>query len=205
VAALSALVLVGACASGRNKNSVAVISNQPPGVVLGKPLPSRPLAEADVEFVTGMIAHHAQAIVMARWAPSHNAGPSMLIMCEKVVVAQGDEINAMSTWLKDHGKPVPEDPIMHAGMAGMQHAMMPGMLSEEQMKQLDAARGSEFDRLFLTFMIQHHQGAIAMVDKLLGSYGGAQDDFIYKLASDIWADQMAEIQRMQKALDASGK
>jgi uncharacterized protein (DUF305 family) len=81
---------------------------------------------------------------------------------------------------------------------------MPGMLTEEQMAQLDRARGTEFDRLFLTFMIQHHEGALTMVDNLLGSMGGAADDFIYKIASDTFADQGSEIGRMQMMLEAMG-
>jgi uncharacterized protein (DUF305 family) len=84
-------------------------------------------------------------------------------------------------------------------MDGMQHEMlMPGMLSDEQMKQLDAARGGEFDRLFLRFMIQHHNGAITMVNELFASPGAGQDEFVFKFASDVYADQGTEIDRMQK-------
>jgi uncharacterized protein (DUF305 family) len=200
---LGALVLAGGCSSA-SRRPANVISNQPPGVTLGKPMPTRPIAQADVDFMTGMIDHHAQAIVMARWCPTHGASASLRILCERIIVAQGDEIKLMSTWLSDHGKPVPQDPVVHAGMTGMNHMLMPGMLTDEQMKQLDAARDAEFDRLFLTFMIQHHQGAIAMVDTLFKSYGAGQDDLVYKVASDVWADQMAEIERMQKMLAANG-
>ena len=202
-AALGALVLASACSSAAKKQA-NVISNQPPGVTIGKPLPARAISQADVDFMTGMISHHAQAIVMSGWCPSHGGSASLKILCERIIVAQKDEIGLMSGFLSDHGKPVPQDPVKHAGMAGMDHALMPGMLTDEQMKQLDAARNGEFERLFLTFMIQHHQGAIAMVDKLLASYGAAQDDFVYKVASDVWADQMAEIKRMQLMLDALG-
>ena len=88
-------------------------------------------------------------------------------------------------------------------MGGQEHEMlMPGMLSPEQMAQLDRARGTEFDRLFLTFMIQHHEGALLMVEDLFASYGGGADDLIYKIASDTFADQGSEIDRMQKMLDA---
>jgi uncharacterized protein (DUF305 family) len=200
--AIGALVLAAGCAA--KKTQTAAISNQPPGVVIGKPLPTRAVSQPDVDFMTGMIGHHAQAIVMAGWCPSHGGSASLKILCERIIVAQKDEIGLMSTWLSDHGKPVPQDPVMHAGMAGMNHELHPGMLTDEQMKQLDAARNGEFERLFLTFMIQHHQGAIAMVDKLLASYGAAQDDLVYKVASDVWADQMAEIKRMQLMLDALG-
>jgi uncharacterized protein (DUF305 family) len=88
-------------------------------------------------------------------------------------------------------------------MGGVTHDMlMPGMLTEEQMTQLERARGAEFDRLFLTFMIQHHEGALTMVDQLFASHGGGVDDFIYKIASDTFADQGSEIDRMQRMLDA---
>src|SRR5262245_15600380 len=112
-AALGALILVCACSSGSHR-SANIISNQPPGVTLGKPLPTRPIAQADVDFMTGMIDHHAQAIVMAKWCPSHEASASLKILCERIIVAQTDEIKAMSTWLADHGKPVPQDPTAHA-------------------------------------------------------------------------------------------
>ena len=92
---------------------------------------------------------------------------------------------------------------MKMNMAGMEHyVMMPGMLTDEQMKQLDAARGVEFDRLFLTFMMQHHRGAITMVDKLLNTPVAAQDEIVFKFANDVQADQTTEIDRMQQMLDA---
>lgn len=162
-----------------------------------------PYTAADVQFVTGMISHHAQAIIMAGWAPTHGAGKSLSILCERIINAQSDEIALMQQWLKDRNQPVPEaKPLpMKMMMNGVEHEMlMPGMLSDEQMKQLDAARGAEFDRLFLTFMIQHHQGAITMVEQLLASPGAAQDDFMYKFQADVYADQGTEIERMQKML-----
>ena len=106
---------------------------------------------------------------MANWAPTHGAGKSVSILCERIINAQTDEITLMQSWLKDRKLPVPEaKPLpMKMMMNGKEMDMlMPGMLSDEQMKQLDAARGTEFDRLFLTFMIQHHKGAMAMVDQL---------------------------------------
>lgn len=159
--------------------------------------------DADVHFMSGMISHHAQAVVMAGWARSHGASPSVRALCERIVVAQQDEIAFMQQWLKDRGLPVPEaDPKGHT-MQGMDHPMlMPGMLTPEQMTQLDQAREVEFDRLFLTFMIQHHQGAVAMVEQLMGSYGAAQDDKVFKFAADVNADQTTEIDRMYEMLAA---
>jgi uncharacterized protein (DUF305 family) len=164
-----------------------------------------PYTEADIHFMSGMISHHAQAIVMARWAPTHGASPSVRTLCERIINAQTDEIALMQQWLRDRRQPVP-DPSpngMKMTMGGMEHVMlMPGMLSDAQMKQLDAARGTEFDRLFLTFMIQHHNGAVTMVKELFDSYGAGQDLLVFKFASDVNIDQTTEIARMEKMLVA---
>lgn len=156
---------------------------------------------ADVHFLAGMIGHHAQAIQMAGWAASHGANPSVRVLCERIVVAQNDEIAFAQRWLREHGEYVPPaDPRGHI-MQGMDHPMlMPGMLTPEQMAQLDSARGTEFDRLFLTFMIQHHQGAITMVQQLLAVPGAAQDGPIFRFASDVNVDQTTEINRMNLML-----
>ena len=157
---------------------------------------------ADVQFVSGMIGHHAQAIQMAGWAPSHGASPSVRVLCERIVVAQNDEIAFAQRWLREHNEVVPPaDPRGHV-MPGMDHPMlMPGMLTPEQMAQLDAARGREFDRLFLKGMIQHHQGALTMVAQLLAAPGAAQDGPIFRFAADVNADQTTEIDRMTRMLD----
>ena len=160
-----------------------------------------PFNAADIHFISGMIHHHAQAIVMAKWAPTHGASKSVGVLCERIINAQTDEIALMSTWLRDRKQPVPEPTAgpMKMMMDGMEHEMlMPGMLSDAQLKQLDESRGAEFDRLFLTFMIQHHQGAITMVNELFDSPGAGQDEFVYKFASDVYADQGTEIDRMKK-------
>lgn len=165
----------------------------------------RPYTAADVHFMSGMIGHHAQAIVMAGWAPSHGASPSVRTLCDRIINAQRDEIVTMQQWLRDRQQPVPEASAkgMKMVMDGVEHEMlMPGMLTEEQMKQLDAARGKEFDHLFLTFMIQHHKGAVQMVKELFDTYGAAQDDLVFKFASDVNVDQTTEIARMEKMLVA---
>src|SRR5207249_3407246 len=110
-----------------------------------------------------MTHHHAQATVMSKWAPTHGASPAVLRLTQRIINAQTDEIAMMSRWLADRNQAVPEPnpagQVMQMG--GETHTMlMPGMLTDEQMTQLDAARGPEFDRLFLTFMIQHHRGAV---------------------------------------------
>ena len=162
-----------------------------------------PYTEADVHFMSGMIGHHAQAIVMSRWAPTHGASPSVLTLASRIINAQQDEIVTMQRWLRDRQKPVQEATPggMTMVMDGMEHTMlMPGMLTETQMKQLDAARGPEFDRLFLTFMMQHHRGAVSMVKDLFGTYGAGQDETVFKFASDVNVDQTTEIARMEKLL-----
>ena len=164
-----------------------------------------PYTAADIRFMTGMVGHHAQAIAMARMAPTHGASGSIQTLAGRIINAQTDEIVLMQQWLVDRRQPIPDPNTMGMKMSmnGMEHVMlMPGMLSEEQMKQLDAARGAEFDRLFLTFMIQHHRGALTMVKELFGSYGAAQDLMVFKFASDANVDQTTEIARMQKMLDA---
>jgi uncharacterized protein (DUF305 family) len=163
------------------------------------------VSPADVEFVTGMIGHHAQALVMSAFAPTNGASPSIRTLAARIINAQKDEIANMQRWLRDRGRPVPEvdaGGAMHT-MHGMDHSMhMPGMLTAEQLKELEQARGPQFDRLFLTYMIQHHQGAVTMVHELFAMDGAAQDDLIFKLASDIQVDQITEIARMQQMLDA---
>ena len=151
--------------------------------------------------MSAMIGHHAQAIQIARWAPTHGASPSLQILAGRVINAQRDEIALMQQWLRDHQQVVPEVDSTGTMLGHHGHDMrMPGMLTDDQMAQLDQARGKEFDRLFLTFMIQHHQGAVTMVKDLFGSHGAALDDTVFKLASDISADQSTEIDRMQQML-----
>jgi uncharacterized protein (DUF305 family) len=165
----------------------------------------QPYSDADIDFMTGMIPHHAQAVIMAGWAPSHGARADIDILCERIVVGQSDEIRSMQTWLGDRGLPVPDakSTRMKMKMNGVEHDMlMPGMLTDEEMAELDKARGAEFDRLFLIGMIKHHQGAIDMVNDLFKAYGAAQDDTIYKFASDVFADQSIEIGVMQKMLES---
>ncbi len=175
----------------------STVHQTPPG------LGQFPYSDADVEFMAGMIPHHAQAVIMAGWAPTHGARKDVAILCERIVVGQRDEIATMQQWLSDRGQKVPNATSTRHKMKmnGVEHEMlMPGMMSDEQMAALDKASGPEFDRLFLEGMIRHHQGAIDMVDKLFKSYGAAQDEVIYRFASDVYADQSTEIARMQKML-----
>ena len=167
-----------------------------------------PYSQADIDFMTGMIPHHAQAVLIAGWAGTHGARPDVRVLCERMVVGQRDEIATMRTWLRDRGQRVPDANATHHRMKmnGVEHYMlMPGMLSAAELAQLDKARNSEWDRLFLTFMMRHHEGALKMVDDLFESYGALQDEDIYKFASDMYADQMIEIERMEKLLETISK
>jgi uncharacterized protein (DUF305 family) len=160
---------------------------------------------ADVHFMTGMIGHHAQALVMAGLAPTHGASPQLRTLCARIINAQNDEIAIMQRWLRDRGQPVPEVHISGTTMTvtGPAHAMhMPGMLTQAQLRELDQARGTDFDRLFLQFMIQHHQGAVTMVHDLFATDGAGQDLLSFKIASDIQVDQTTEIARMERMLEA---
>lgn len=162
-----------------------------------------PYTAGDVRFMSGMIHHHAQAIVMAKMAPSHGASPAVRTLCDRIINAQQDEITAMQRWLRDRNQTVPEATAgaMTMVMNGMVHDMlMPGMLSEAQMKSLDDARGAAFDRKFLSGMIQHHKGAVSMVSDLFNTYGAAQDELTFKFASDVQVDQTTEINRMERML-----
>ncbi len=175
---------------------------------------------ADVEFMQGMIGHHAQAVTMARWCPSHTDNAQLKVYCDKVARSQLDEIDLMQTWLRDRGETVPDpndphamhmmhdmpmdssmkmDSTMKMDMSGHE-MLMPGMLTAEQMAQLEQARGTEFDRLFLTGMIRHHEGALTMVAKLFDSPGAGQTPEIFGFATGVDADQRAEIERMQRML-----
>ena len=159
---------------------------------------------ADLSFISGMIPHHAQAVKMAAWVPTHGGSPALQRFAERILVAQTDEIAMMRNWLGKQGAPVPAADATHMVMEhdGMSHAMlMPGMLTDQELAQLDAARGNAFDRLFLKFMIRHHQGAITMVNELFASHGAAQDEFVFRFASDVFADQTTEIEFLQLLLD----
>lgn len=180
-----------------------------------------PYTKADIDFMTGMIHHHAQAIYISRWAESHGASAEVQRLTARIINAQADEITLMQTWLKDRLQPVPvvdstgqvtmpggggHDAHAHAGhdMSAMGGAMMPGMLTDAQLKQLDAARGEEYDRLFLTFMILHHRGAVTMVKQLFTSDGAGQDETVFKFANDVEVDQSTEIKRMFTMMLARG-
>ncbi len=158
------------------------------------------VSEADVDFMSGMIGHHAQALVMSAFAPTHGASALVRTLAARITNAQKDEIALMQMWLRDRDRPVPQVGDTGHMMGGMDHDMMPGMLTPAQLEELGDAHGTTFDRAFLTYMIQHHQGAVTMVHELFATDGAAQDELIFKLASDVQVDQITEIARMQQML-----
>ena len=213
--------------------------------------------QADIDFMTDMISHHAQALIMSNLAPKNGASHSVQTLASRIHNAQQDEIATMQKWLRDRGQPVPEvhidglilmvhmeeessemdhgmmdhdamghdamgheemghgdhdDDMMHTesdmessdhhmSAHSMHHHDMPGMLTQEQLEELAAATGREFDRKFLSFMIEHHEGAVFMVNELFESDGAANDNEIFDLASDIHVEQITEINRMKLMLE----
>lgn len=197
--------------------------------------------DADVDFMTGMIGHHAQALIMSDLAPKNNASPAVQRLAARIINAQKDEIATMQRWLRDRNQPVPivniDDLILtitmempeeemgegmdmehdtnhemnhdmsgqdmdHSAMGhhGMDHSNMPGMLTQEQLNELGRISGEEFDRKFLLYMIDHHQGAVIMSDTLFDTDGAALDEQAFRLAADIKVDQETEIERMKLML-----
>lgn len=172
---------------------------------------------ADVDFVQGMILHHAQAVVMSDWAPSRADQSNFLTICKRIALSQRDEITLMQHWLQARHLAVPDPLHMldhHSGpvhdsspmnMPGMDMGahpmMMSGMLTAAQMQQLEASRGKTFERLYLSGMIRHHQGALDMVAALFNAPGSGQQSELFNFATDIDAGQRAEMARMQSMLN----
>lgn len=197
--------------------------------------------QADVDFMTDMIVHHAQAVIMSRLAPDNNASRAVQTLAARIINAQEGEIATMQKWLRDRGQAVPvihidglilsvemvDEPKDHAaghhqaghsqtehndrghGMTDRHdsdhHSMahhhdMPGMLTQSQLDQLAGLQGRPFDRTFLTFMIEHHEGAVIMVNELFAAHGAANDEESYRMAVDIYAEQITEIEMMKLML-----
>ncbi len=156
---------------------------------------------ADIKFMQGMIGHHTQAIEMTELLPSRTASADMKKLAQRIQVSQIDEIKMMQGWLQSRGQPIPAPGAMHMHGA----TLMPGMLTDEEMAALAAAKGAEFDRLFLAGMIKHHNGALTMVSELFASPGAAQESEVFAFASDVDADQRMEINRMSTMLKELGR
>ena len=166
--------------------------------------------DADTSFMQGMIMHHSQAVEMVELLRTRGRSKELQALGDRISISQTDEIKYMKQWLEDRGKPT-SMPMKHdmegmdmkgMDMKGMDMSMpmMPGMLSPQQMKDLEAAKGAAFDHLFLTGMIQHHTGALTMVDELYNTPGAGQDSILFDFATDIDNTQRAEIRIMQAML-----
>ena len=210
VAVLASVTLLGACASSSGGTS----SKRPltPAQLAAQDGGIPPYTKADVAFMQGMISHHAQAVTMSSFADANRASSEVRVLAGRITVAQTDEIAFMKIWLGKRKQSVPAgdmEAMAHAHHAGMDmpgmsgssmSSMMPGMLTTAQMDTLKSATGAAFDWYFLTFMIQHHRGAISMVDELMSAKGAANDDDVFKFVSDVVADQSTEIDRMELIL-----
>jgi uncharacterized protein (DUF305 family) len=188
-----------------NQKTPVVVQPGAPGQPSRKLPPSTtaklpPQSQADAEFMQGMIMHHAQAVEITALIPSHTQNKDLRTLGARISHSQSDEIRFMKRWLGARGEPVAMP--MPAGM-GMAHPMplMPGMLTPEQMEALRKAKDAEFDRLFLTGMIQHHGGALIMVKDLFDTAGAGQDAELFNFATDVDSGQRAEISIMQAMLE----
>lgn len=193
------MAVAGGCASGRGDQAAPIIQPGAPGTESRtisaaevRELPQPGHTEADVRFMQGMIGHHAQALEMTKLLETRTRSDDMRKLAKRIEVSQADEIRMMQEWLTERGAPLPDPHAHHAHGA----TLMPGMLTSEEMARLAAAQGPEFDKLFLEYMIKHHEGALIMVKDLLATPRAAQEGEIFAFASDVEADQRMEIQRM---------
>lgn len=200
--ALFLIVLVAAGAACRTGGSSAIIQPGAPGQAnrtiseaAATDLSKVQATAADVKFMQGMIGHHAQALEMTALIPERSSRREMQLLGQRISVSQADEMQMMKTWLLKRSQEIPSEHAHH--MAG---GMMPGMLTDEQMAELTAAKGEAFDQLFLKGMIQHHEGALTMVDELFKTPGAGQEGDINAFAADVDSDQRMEINRMRALL-----
>src|SRR5436190_4455100 len=208
---VSAIIAIGLSVILGAACRTAATARKPPIVQPGAPgEPSRVVAaaaaadlshvrhtDADVQFMQGMISHHAQAVEMVALIPSRTSREDMRLLGHRIDVSQADEIKMMQHWLQVRGKDVPNEHAHHMHDA----KLMPGMLTPGEMERLAASTGDEFDRLFLEGMIKHHGGALTMVEQLFGTPGAGQEVEIFSFASDVDADQRMEIERMGAMLN----
>jgi uncharacterized protein (DUF305 family) len=196
---LTAIWTAGACRPARVEKPAPLIQPGAPGE------PSRTITAeqatdlskvqhtpADAKFMQGMIGHHAQALEMTELLRTRTSSDDMRKLALRIELSQADEIEMMKSWLSQRGEALPDPHAHHAHGA----ALMPGMLTQEEMTRLAAAKGPEFDRLFLEFMIKHHEGALIMVKDLFSQPGAGQEAEVFAFASDVDADQRMEIERM---------
>ena len=201
---LCAAVACAACRTGSPSGQPPIVQPGAPGqssheitAAKAADLSNVQSTPADVKFMQGMIAHHAQAIEMTQLLATRTENEDMRKLAKRIELSQSDEIGMMQQWLRSHGQEVPNEHAHH-----MMHddGLMPGMLTQAEMTRLAAAKGPEFDRLFLEGMIKHHGGALTMVKELLATPAAAQESEVFAFVSDVDADQRMEIDRMADML-----
>ena len=206
-AVLATVPWIAAYAQQAAPGSVSVVEPGAPGAPSKRLPPSTTgvaprSSQADIEFMQGMIMHHAQAVEMTALIPSHTTNKAIRTLGERIGLSQADEIKFMKRWLVARGASVS---MAMPGMPGMDKSgkpmqLMPGMLTPGQMHALEQAKGAEFDHKFLTGMIQHHNGALVMVNQLFDTPGAGQDAELFDFASDVDNTQRAEIRIMEGIL-----
>ena len=194
-------------AQASRPGAVSVVQPGAPGTPSRRLPPSTsavapPRSQADIEFMQGMIMHHAQAVEMTALIPSHTKDKAIRTLGERISLSQADEIKFMKRWLVARNAPVS---MAMPGMPEMDNSgkpmpTMPGMLTPQQMRELERAEGTEFDRKFLTGMMQHHNGALVMVKQLFDTPGAGQDAELFDFATDVDNTQRAEIKIMEGML-----
>jgi uncharacterized protein (DUF305 family) len=203
VIVIIAALAAGACGSAGAGGAPPIVQPGAPGEaskVVGaeqaRDLSKVGFTPADVKFMQGMIHHHAQAVDMTQLLATRTQSEDMKKLALRIELSQNDEMKMMRRWLEVRGQEIPGPHAHH--MPGA--PMMPGMLTAEEMARLAAAKGTEFDRLFLEGMLKHHNGALIMVEELFKTPGAGQDSEIYAFASDVDADQRMEMDRMAQML-----
>ena len=208
---LTALLSLPVCAQQADPGTPVVVQPGAPGEPTRTlPLTTRatlpPRSPADVQFMQGMIVHHAQAVEMTALIESHTQNKDLRLLGARISHSQSEEIKFMKRWLETRGEPVsPPMPEMPGMDMSKQPMLMPGMLTPKQMEALRKAKGAEFDQLFLTGMIQHHGGALIMVKDLFDTAGSGQDAELFNFATDVDSGQRAEIRIMQNMLAGAEK
>jgi uncharacterized protein (DUF305 family) len=200
------VLLVSVAAQAQQSDAPVVVQPGAPGQPSKKLPPSTtaklpPLSQAEVEFMQGMIMHHAQAVEMTALIPTHTQNKELRALGARINSSQSDEIKFMKRWLAARGEPLSMQMPDMPDMPDHHPTLMPGMLTAEQMNALRTAKDGEFDRLFLTGMIQHHNGALTMVKDLFDTPGAGQDAEVFNFATDVDTGQRAEIRIMQTLLE----
>ncbi|MGH7475293.1 MAG: DUF305 domain-containing protein [Longimicrobiales bacterium] len=205
----TAILAVASCTAAPTASGPRTVQPGAPGepsreVAAGQPVGQPRHTAADVAFVRAMIAHHEQALAMTELVPGRSQREDVRLLALRIELSQQDEIALMRQWLAARDEAGATPSHTEHGAAGHDGARIFGMLTEQELARLAAAAGAEFDRLFLQFMIRHHEGALAMVADLFANAGAGQESEVFQLASEIDSDQRIEIARMRRMVYPGG-